>query len=487
MNLLRFPIRNVQFSSFSIVEFFFFLLSFIFSLVVYPFDQNLSSFLFVLIILTYSLLNLIVGSLSLKQNGVYVISIFSIILGISYVTYFSYFLISSSIENIPLSLKTGIDLFIYFRPYLTVLTILLICRFSTETATFKNFLISTVIIVITLLTLIFIADSTSFIKISTIVLLYLISIFYLLKYQLFIKKLDLISTIMVFTLIIISELVIILSNNYSLGLFYHIILTVTLVLPLYLLYTLQVQSLIFPMKGFVPPQEHLYKLNSDIMNKFFTFKEAEIQNLRDEADAKDGLYKQLFDFAPDAFLIFINHKIMYVNKATLSLLNATDEREIINAPIRRFLPSNSIPLVKSLHKAIINSKTDTIVEELQLLSLDKQIKEVRISFTHLHLNKENYTILCLHDLSKDKAHKRIQSQLEENVANEKIKVEFFANISHDLKTPVNVIYSAAQLQDLCVADYEYDKVKMYNNVIKQNCLRLQKLLNDLLEIGRAHV
>jgi len=484
MNLLHSNTQETGCSSIFMVEFLFFMIFVIFSIIVYPFNRSLSYLLLILITLIYLILNLIISYLSLKQRYLSITSLISIILGMSYIIYTSYLLIDSSTEGFSPFFKTSIDLLIYFRPYFTALSILFICNLCVKKPTFNRFSTLFIIAVIFIGAIISIINLNGFIKASIIITLYLISFLYLYKQQLLLNKSDLISVVLSFILIIMNEIIIILSDYYDLGVLYHIILNITFVFPLYLLYSTQIQSFIFSLKTIVPSQQHLYKLNCDLMNKFFTFKDNEVQNLRTEVDTKDGLYKQLFDFAPDALLIFINNNITYINQATLSLLGASNEYEIINTPIWRFIHPDSVPLVKSICKSVINSKADTMVDEFQLISLDKKIKDVRVSSTSLCFNKNDYILLSLHDLSLDRAHKRIQSQLEENIANEKSKVEFFANISHDLKTPVNVIYSAAQLQDLCATEHEYDKVNMYNNVIKQNCLRLQKLLNDLLDITK---
>lgn len=70
----------------------------------------------------------------------------------------------------------------------------------------------------------------------------------------------------------------------------------------------------------------------------------------------------------------------------------------------------------------------------------------------------------------------------------KIQEEFFANISHELKTPLNVIYAAIQLFNMYFEkgslDEKKDTVKNYVNVITQNCYRLSKLINNIVDISK---
>jgi iron only hydrogenase large subunit-like protein/nitrogen-specific signal transduction histidine kinase len=64
------------------------------------------------------------------------------------------------------------------------------------------------------------------------------------------------------------------------------------------------------------------------------------------------------------------------------------------------------------------------------------------------------------------------------------KNEFFANISHELRTPLNVIYSVLQLQKTYYNNLTVDDIAKYNKIIKQNCLRLIKLVNNLIDLSR---
>lgn len=80
-----------------------------------------------------------------------------------------------------------------------------------------------------------------------------------------------------------------------------------------------------------------------------------------------------------------------------------------------------------------------------------------------------------------------QRLLEEIVQYDKLKTEFIANMSHELKTPLNIISSAAQLFDVLLSKGENlntDKIRNYTSSIKQNCNRLLKLVNNLIDLTK---
>ncbi len=75
--------------------------------------------------------------------------------------------------------------------------------------------------------------------------------------------------------------------------------------------------------------------------------------------------------------------------------------------------------------------------------------------------------------------------IEENI---RINDELFINASHELKTPLNIIYSAAQLIELYIKSDEeneaFDKIKFSLDSIKQNSFRLMKVVNNMLDLHK---
>ena len=81
--------------------------------------------------------------------------------------------------------------------------------------------------------------------------------------------------------------------------------------------------------------------------------------------------------------------------------------------------------------------------------------------------------------------KTIIEKNEELKKHDKLKTIFFANISHELKTPLNLIYSAEQMLTLySKKGIKQDKITKYSGIIKQNCFRLIRLINNLIDITK---
>lgn len=69
----------------------------------------------------------------------------------------------------------------------------------------------------------------------------------------------------------------------------------------------------------------------------------------------------------------------------------------------------------------------------------------------------------------------------------KMQDEIYSTVSHELKTPINVIFSANQIMDMYINNdiFEKEKFNQYNDSIKQNCYRLIKLINNIVDITKS--
>ena len=86
---------------------------------------------------------------------------------------------------------------------------------------------------------------------------------------------------------------------------------------------------------------------------------------------------------------------------------------------------------------------------------------------------------------------KLNKQLEQNkilsqkiIDNERFKNNYFVNLSHELRTPINVIGSTVQLINSLSKNIAYDKLKDYMNIISKNCDNLLKIINDIIDTSK---
>ncbi len=88
----------------------------------------------------------------------------------------------------------------------------------------------------------------------------------------------------------------------------------------------------------------------------------------------------------------------------------------------------------------------------------------------------------------EKKAKLVKARYDEVVVNDKMKTEFIANFSHEIRTLLNVMLSSLQLLDLykengkIIFTEEKDALKL--SYIRRNGLRLLKLINNLIDISK---
>ena len=101
---------------------------------------------------------------------------------------------------------------------------------------------------------------------------------------------------------------------------------------------------------------------------------------------------------------------------------------------------------------------------------------------------DNRIIMTATDVTKEIQLKKEREELMKNYELETLKTNFFANISHEFRTPINIILTTIQLlltmNKSCSCDLDKEKFKKYCNGIKQNSYRLLRLVNNLLEMTK---
>lgn len=141
-----------------------------------------------------------------------------------------------------------------------------------------------------------------------------------------------------------------------------------------------------------------------------------------------------------------------------------------------------------------------IVTECRIL-VKKRNSEIYICINGNPVYDDNgnflFGIMCMKDVTEKVIQEKIirlqqdsvlQAEREKNEALEKtiaMKDEFLSIISHEFRTPLNVINSAIQAMQFICSDDLSDNAKKYLSMIKLNTFRQLRLVNNLLDVTRA--
>ncbi|MBM7835027.1 PAS domain-containing sensor histidine kinase [Clostridium sardiniense] len=218
------------------------------------------------------------------------------------------------------------------------------------------------------------------------------------------------------------------------------------------------------------------KLNS--INYDISLKNDELEFSHNLIRRKEIMFKEFFRSIPVPIIILSDstHRIIYCNKSFLNLIKEEDIKNVINKKVNNFISlderergNDEIAYNKNIYRGRIEKAGQTRYLNIEFIDKNKENGEI---------------ILGISDITSKVDMSSMKENLERKLTQEGIKRDFLSNISHDLKTPINVIYSALQLEYIFVENKDIQALLKYNNISKKNCLALIKLTNNLIDSSK---
>ncbi|RDY25987.1 PAS domain S-box protein [Romboutsia weinsteinii] len=176
-----------------------------------------------------------------------------------------------------------------------------------------------------------------------------------------------------------------------------------------------------------------------------------------------------------------NGIVTYVNKAVVDRMEYSED-EIIGQSI----------YTDTSREHIVTEELRTRNEVISLYNVinksGEKIKLESIKSTIYNKNGEIDGYICIaRDTEYTEALENLRVKYDEMLYHQQTKNEFFASLSHELKTPLNIFYSIIQLLDKRSEVDEHDFkafYKQYNNGLKVNFYRMFRLINNLIDITK---
>lgn len=192
------------------------------------------------------------------------------------------------------------------------------------------------------------------------------------------------------------------------------------------------------------------------------------------------IYEELLRNMPAGILISSEDKIMFVNKKVLNLFKLNSENSIINKNILDIIDEN------------VKDKYMEDLKSLDLDEIDQNVIKTRFSYNNVtfegseikfyeNVRERIFQVSIINSIEDKIKLENAEKQLELRDIMDKTRNEVLSNISHEFKTPVNVIYSTVQIQDINLEKGNYGKILEFNEIIKQNCNRLIRLINNFID------
>lgn len=220
--------------------------------------------------------------------------------------------------------------------------------------------------------------------------------------------------------------------------------------------------------------QYIKNFELEIRNKSILEKNEKLELKKEKLLGLNRLYNDFMRFItiPIAIMNKENNRLIYVNDTFIRASEMKAFRDVINQKIDNLFKFDSID------KYNISNNNGHIIGYREI---NGQTKIFDINYV---VFSEYEVVLIFNDITERENIDRIKGKLNRGRENELMKNNFLSNISHDLKTPIGVIYSAIQLENMYVDYKNKELIEKYNNTCKDNCLYLTRLTNNLIDISR---
>ncbi|MFL0194371.1 ATP-binding protein [Clostridium sp. WILCCON 0269] len=206
-------------------------------------------------------------------------------------------------------------------------------------------------------------------------------------------------------------------------------------------------------------------------------------------------FHMLFENSVNSIIVHENGKIIYANESAAKLLGYKNPLGLNDKSLYSHYSAYQITSIIEKYTNIADKKLSTIIDEENILDCSGRVITVRNTSSFFIYDGKSVILTFLLDLTSEKQMETLKNTAERNLKllNEtkefnSLIMDFFINMSHEIKTPVNVIYVAIQTMEIYLNKYNNEdiiKCRSYLKTMKQNCLRLIRLINNIMDITKV--
>jgi two-component system phosphate regulon sensor histidine kinase PhoR len=202
---------------------------------------------------------------------------------------------------------------------------------------------------------------------------------------------------------------------------------------------------------------------SDAMNLLAESLQSQMEEIYENQQRLSGI---LNNMASGVMLTDLNHRIVLVNPAMENMIGIK-EKDLIGK--FHIAAGKSFGLSQLINRSLTEGKS--IHEEVHVYFPKERILDVYIA-PHVNIHGEKKGVITvLHDITNIR---RL----------EKMRSEFVANVSHELKTPVTSLIGFTETL-LDGAMYDEEVAKKFLKIIHDESVRLNRLISDILLISKV--
>lgn len=207
-------------------------------------------------------------------------------------------------------------------------------------------------------------------------------------------------------------------------------------------------------------------------------------------------YDMLFENSVNAIIVHEEGRIIYANESATKLLGYKNPMNLNDRIFYNHYSRNNKLNIEKKYLNISNNKLSKIIQEENIVNCNGDIIPVRNTSSFFTYKGKSSVLTFLFDITSERKVETLEQDAEKKLKllNETrefniLIMNFFTNMSHELKTPVNVIYAGIQTINMHLDNWKLNninicKCKYYLTTMKQNCMRMIRLINNLLDITK---
>ncbi len=211
-------------------------------------------------------------------------------------------------------------------------------------------------------------------------------------------------------------------------------------------------------------------------------------------------YRELVEYSPDAISIYIDGKVVFINREGLRIVGATDASQLLGRSVISFVHPDSRPLVIERMKRISVEDSVLPMTEEKFLRLDGSVVDVEVKAIAIRIANKPAVQLIIRDITERKQaeneirklnetleHRVIERTNQLETTNKQLEfhlreIEQFTYIaSHDLQEPLRTLTSFTQLISEEYAGKLDEDGNKYIEFIHTSAARMSDLVKGLLE------
>ena len=227
-------------------------------------------------------------------------------------------------------------------------------------------------------------------------------------------------------------------------------------------------------------KEKEIELNKELKDRNAILNELNLLNNKSEKR-----YCNLIESFKDGIIILKNERVAYINNEALFMIGVDYKSSILNRSFNNFLymisSEQRIDKENIMEEENINIFNTKIDKRYILKSGMDKYKELEI---YTIKSEHDIEIVYIRDMSELNRYNEMKEKYNEYLKQEEIKNKFYSNISHELRTPINIINSALKLNELYLEKIDLNLLSKNNTRIRQNCLRLIRTINNFIDTNK---